>query len=78
MITGTQIAGARGLLRISKAELAEKSTVGLSTIKSFESLDNTPHTKNINKIRDWLTTQGIVFAFDDDGVEWVGVKPKEE
>ena len=41
-MTGMQVRGARGLLRWSAAELADKAGVGISTVQRIEAQDGPP------------------------------------
>jgi len=84
MITGTQVRGARGLLGMSQEELADKSKVSISTVKSFEHIDpekrKTPRVANMEKIRNFLESKGANFTWrtDDGGQVWEGVEVKAE
>jgi transcriptional regulator with XRE-family HTH domain len=68
-----QSRGARGLLNWTQSELAKAATVGLSTIKNFESERRETTPANVNAIRRALEDAGVVFV--DDG-KFAGVKLK--
>lgn len=78
MITGKQVSAGRALLGVSQANLALRSNVGLSTVKSFEKEIGNPRRTNVIKIRDWLISEGVSFAISGDGTTfWVGVKSND-
>lgn len=61
-ISGSQIAAARELLKITQAELAEAAGVGMRTVVRFETGDAEPHAANLDKIRAELERRGIEFT----------------
>jgi transcriptional regulator with XRE-family HTH domain len=69
VITGGQVRAARGLLGWSQAVLAEKSEVGLSTVRRMEA-DLGPvrvYSDNLWKVQRALEAAGIRFIDQDDG-----------
>jgi transcriptional regulator with XRE-family HTH domain len=74
MITGAQIRMARGYLRWSAKELAEKAGVAESTIKRMEQDEGFPVARgaNIEAVYKTLTEAGIVFIAENGG--GVGVR----
>jgi transcriptional regulator with XRE-family HTH domain len=78
MITGGQVRAARGLLGWSQAELAEKSRVGLSTVRRMEA-DLGPvrvQSDNLWKVQRTIEAAGIQFIDQHDG-GGVGVRLRE-
>ena len=69
---------ARGLLGWSQAELAEKSRVGLSTVRRMEG--DSGHVRvysdNLLKVQRTLEEAGIQFI-DQDDISGVGVRLRE-
>ncbi len=65
MITSAQIRSARTMLRITAADLALLSKVGISTIKRFELAEGVP-AGNIK------TLEALKFALENAGVEFIG------
>ena len=61
MFIGAQVAGARGLLGISRPELASQSGVSLSTIRRIEEdRKNTHgHAETIKKLEKFFASKGI-------------------
>ncbi len=75
MITSGQIRAARALLDWSRAQLSEKSGVGVSALMRLESADGVPggHVKTIESVRVALEKAGIEFTGSPDlqpGVRW--------
>jgi transcriptional regulator with XRE-family HTH domain len=64
MITGGQIRSARAALRWSIAELADKSGVGVRTIKRFEAVDGIPasRTSTLIELKAVLESAGVEFT----------------
>jgi ribosome-binding protein aMBF1 (putative translation factor) len=64
MITGAQIRSARAALGWSIAELAEKSGVGVRTIKRFEAVDGIPasRTSTLIELKAVLESVGVEFT----------------
>ena len=65
MISGMQIRSARAALRWTIEELAEKSGLGLRTIKRFEAVDGVPPSRT-------QTLMEIKIAFEAAGIEFIG------
>ena len=61
-----QSRAARGWLGWTQAELAEKASVGLSTVKDYEAGKRTPIANNLDAMRRALEACGI--RFTDDAV----------
>ena len=70
MISGVQIRAARAALRWTIEELAEKSGLGIRTIKRFEAVDGIPssRTSTLVELKRTLEAAGIEFigALDDN------------
>lgn len=65
MITSAQIRSARAMLKITAADLALLSKVGISTIKRFELAEGVP-AGNIK------TLEAIELALEKSGIEFIG------
>lgn len=65
MITSAQLRAARALLRITAADLAGLSGVGVSTIKRFELADGVP-AANVR------TLEALKLTIENQGVEFIG------
>lgn len=65
MITSAQIRSARAMLKITAADLALLSKVGISTIKRFELADGVP-AGNIK------TLEALKIALEKAGIEFIG------
>ena len=76
-ILAQQSRGARGLLDWTQADLAEAATLGLATIKNFESSRRETTPANLNAIRRALEEAGIEFIPARSG-KGVGVRLREE
>lgn len=72
-----QSRGARGLLDWTQAHLARESTLGISTIKNFESDRRVTTQANLIAIRRALEEAGIEFL-PARGGKGVGVRLREE
>ena len=75
MITSGQIRAARALLDWSRAQLSEKSGVGVSALMRLESAEGVPggHLKTIELVRVTFEKSGIEFTGTPDfqaGVRW--------
>jgi len=68
MPSGSQIRGARGLVGISAAELAERAGVTWKTIQRFETAEGVPPSRSgtLDKVRAALEAQGIEFLGDPE------------
>jgi len=62
-----QCRAARAWLNWTQGQLAEKASVGLSTVKSFEGDVRKPIANNLNAMQHALEAAGIKMDFDDDG-----------
>jgi transcriptional regulator with XRE-family HTH domain len=64
MISGVQIRAARAALRWTIKELAEKSGLGIRTIKRFEGVDGIPlsRTSTLAELKRTLEAAGIEFT----------------
>lgn len=79
MISGAQIRMARGYLRWSVKELADKADVAESTVKRMEADDGFPVARgaNIEAVYKTLVAAGIVFIPENGGGAGVRLaKPK--
>ena len=65
MITSAQIRAARGMLDWSRADLAEKSGVGFSSMMRLESADGVPGAQ-------FKTLEAIKRTFEKAGIEFIG------
>ena len=65
MITSAQIRAARGMLDWSRADLAEKSGVGFSSMMRLESADGVPGAQ-------FKTLEAIKRTFEEAGIEFIG------
>lgn len=65
MITSAQIRAARGMLEWTRADLAEKSGVGFSSMQRLESADGVPGAQ-------FKTLEAIKTAFEKAGIEFIG------
>jgi len=73
MITSAQSRAARGLIEWSQQQLAEAASVGLSTIRGFESGTRQPIANNLTAIRSALEAAGVQFIDAGDVPEGSGV-----
>jgi transcriptional regulator with XRE-family HTH domain len=78
MLTGAQIRMARGYLKWSAKELADKAEVAESTIKRMEQDEGFPIARgaNIEAVYTALTAAGIIFIPENGG--GVGVRLRKE
>jgi transcriptional regulator with XRE-family HTH domain len=60
-LTGPHVTAARGLLRLTQAQLASASGVSEQTINGFERGKTTPHDATLSAIREALERRGIEF-----------------
>ena len=80
MFTSYQLRAARAILRWSIEDLSQKTGIGTTTLKRFESGDGVPngHLRNFETIKGVLEKAGIEFLGspeDGAGVRW---KPKSK
>lgn len=86
-ITGGQIRMARGFLRWSVAQLAERAGIGTTTVKAIEELDGSPavdglewrteaRQASIEAVRKTLHGAGVTFLADDGNGVGIRVKGK--
>ena len=70
MITSEQIRAARQLIKITAAELAKRSGVGIATIRRFELMDGIPsgNARSIDLIQK---------ALEEGGVEFIGTPDQQ-
>ncbi len=73
MLTPQQSRGARGLLDWTQADLARAATLGLSTVKNFESNRRETTKANLNAICRALEDAGVEFLQAKNG-KGVGVR----
>jgi len=64
MITSEQIRAARALIRWSAVDLADKSGIGVATIRRIELMDGLPaaNTRTLSAIKSTLELSGIEFV----------------
>ncbi len=76
MLTPDQICGARGLLRWSARELAERAGVHLATVQRMERSDGTIRgtARTVAKVERALEAEGVDFLSDNGGA---GVRLKQ-
>jgi len=67
MINAPQLRAARGLLGWSQAEVAKAASVGLSTVRNFETGQSTPIANNLAAIRNALESAGVEFIAENGG-----------
>ena len=81
MVTPEQCRAARAWLGWTQAQLAERASVGISTIKDFEGKSRTPIQNNHSAIQRTLEEAGLQFLFDAKdkavGVALDSYKPKK-
>ena len=76
MITSEQIRAARQLLKITATELADKSGVGIATIRRFELMAGVPsgNARSIEAIQKALEKAGVEFIGTPDHQPGVRLK----
>lgn len=75
-MTAAQSRGARGLLGMTQAELADKSAVSLRTIAHFESGERQPIPANLAALQSALEAAGVEFMDADGGGPGVRLKKR--
>ena len=65
MMTAAQCRAARALLKWSQRELAERSGVGVTTIRTFETDVTAPYESTIEILHDTFEAAGIEFLTRD-------------
>ncbi|AXS39237.1 XRE family transcriptional regulator [Breoghania sp. L-A4] len=71
-----QCRAARGLIDWSQAQLAQAASVGLSTVRNFETGRSNPVKNNLNAIRTALETAGVEFISGNGGGPGVRLEKK--
>ena len=68
MITSEQIRAARALIRWSAVDLADKSGIGVATIRRIELMDGLPaaNTRTLSAIKSTFELSGIEFVGEPD------------
>lgn len=64
-LLSAHVAGARGMLKMSRAELAAASGVAEKTIWNFEEGGRVPHEDTLKKLQEALERRGIIFHNGD-------------
>lgn len=64
-LSGSQVAAARELLKITQGELAKSVELSLTTISNFETGKAEPYRASLEKIRAELERRGIEFTNGD-------------
>jgi transcriptional regulator with XRE-family HTH domain len=72
MITPEQCRAARGLLGWTQAQLSERASVGVVTVRNFEGLRSTPMRGTLTLLQQALETAGVDFIPENGG--GVGVR----
>lgn len=67
MLSPEQCRAARAWANWNQGELAKRASVGLSTVRAFESGTHTPIKNNLDAIRAALEGAGVQFTYTDDG-----------
>jgi transcriptional regulator with XRE-family HTH domain len=66
MLTSEQCRAARGWLGWTQQELADKSGVGLSTVRAFEAGTRAPIRANLAALRHAINAAGVQLVFKKD------------
>ena len=69
MITPAQCRAARSLLDWKQEDLAERSALGIVTIRQFEGRKTTPRRSTLKLLQDTFEEAGIVFIAAGEGTE---------
>jgi len=82
LFTSYQLRAARAILRWSIEDLSQKTGIGTTTLKRFESGDGVPngHLRNFETIKGVLEKAGIEFLGSSEegaGVRWKSKSKKE-
>ncbi len=79
MPTASQIKAARSFVGWSASELAQRTGIGIATIKRYETSQGIPKSRmgHLETIRDTLENAGIEFIQTDDGGKGVLFRPQE-
>jgi transcriptional regulator with XRE-family HTH domain len=74
MLTAEQIRAGRALLRWSAQELADKASIGISTVQRMENAEGVPSAsgKNLDAVQRALQHAGVIFL--DENGEGPGVR----
>jgi predicted transcriptional regulator len=69
MLSSDQIRGARAILRLSQADLAEAASVSLETIKRLEAMQGELKVRlgTLTRIKDALERAGVEFISENGG-----------
>ncbi|MCG8506256.1 MAG: helix-turn-helix domain-containing protein [Sphingomonadales bacterium] len=67
MLTPAQCRAARGLLKWTQQDLADRSEIGLSTIKKLELEVTTPHKSTLKILRQTFEAHGVAFLDENGG-----------
>lgn len=69
MLTASQIKAARAFVGWSAAELAQRTNIGIATIKRYEVSPGVPKSRlgHLDTIRETFESAGIEFITTDDG-----------
>lgn len=68
MITPAQCRAARALLKWSQDDLAERSGIGVASIRAFETDARSPYKRTLKTLRETFEAAGIEFI-DDSGLK---------
>lgn len=73
-ITAAQLRAARGWLKWSQDDLAERSGVSKSSIVQFELGRSVPYSETIDTLRQTLETAGIEFLFNGNVAKGIRIR----
>ena len=68
MITAAQCRAARALLKWSQEDLAERSGIGVATIRTFETDASSPYKRTLQTLKTTFEEAGVAFIDRDEGV----------